>query len=185
MNENYLIKINLSEGVLEVSGSDKQWVAEKLIEFKELLNSSITPKTPSKREALNNKADTSVKRKASAPKGRSQKNDELEARFDKEVKEKLASYVSERQVAFDASLPAQAAIIATFLADELSLDGVDHNDTYTVYSVMGWKAPGNSRSQLNNAMTRNQYFGSIKNGKSILSHKGENFSRFESVNKAK
>jgi hypothetical protein len=186
MDENYSIKINQTEGIIEISGHDKEWVAAQLKELKNVFNSpSQVKKIESTPAVINHNqkvqtAKTSSKKRPSSASTRAIKNPELASKLTADVKNKLDAYVKERKINFDKSLPAQAAIIATFLQDELNWDGVDQHDMYTVYSVMGWHAPGNPRAQLNNALSRNQFFGSVNEGKYTLSHKGENYARHDS-----
>lgn len=186
MANEYSIKINRQEGALEITG-DKDWVSSKLEELKELYaeytpapvkvdGSTKTGKVPRPK-----KSKKQTKKQLSSK--RPQKNTELEAKLTKEVKGKLASFVEERQASYDRSQPSQAAIIARFLQKELRSEGVDQNDTYTVYTTMGWKMPRNLTSQLNNAMSRNKYFSGISKGKYVLSVAGENFADHDSVQK--
>ncbi len=183
MNDNYSVKINRVEGTVEISGGDKDWVADRLAELKDVLT---TQPVPAPKGSIPTNPTTATitpqktRKKSSNGSSRASKNPDLIAKLDGDIKGKLVSYVRERQTNFDKSLPAQAAIIATFLQDELEWPGVDQNDMYTVYSVMGWPAPGNPRSQLNNAYVRNQYFEGMTDGKYTLSHKGENYARHDS-----
>lgn len=182
MTDSYSIKINRQEGSLEISG-DKDWVSSKLSELKEIYTEYVPQVNEAKRlnEAGSAKPKKSgVSKRKQGNTSRAQKNPDLEAKLTAEVKTKLASYVKERQAAFDSSLPSQAAIIARFLQEELKWLGVDQNDMYTVYAIMGWKSPGNPNAQLNNALSRNHYFSSITEGKYILSLKGENYASHDS-----
>jgi hypothetical protein len=99
-------------------------------------------------------------------------------------KQKLKDYIAARRKKWDGSQSAQAAIIATFVHDELGFPGVDQHDLYTVYTVMGERSPANIRSQLTNARQRARYFSGLSNGKMVLSHAGENFARFDSLDTA-
>ncbi len=186
MSDSYSIKINRQEGIVEITGEDKEWVSTKLTELKDVYttfipqvsrqesNPEITPIKP--------KVKAATKKSGVSTSSRPQKNSELDSKLSIDIKQKLASYVKERQGSFDGSLPSQAAIIAKFLQEELNWSGVDPNDMYTIYSTMGWKSPGNIRSQLNNAFSRNNYFASITNGKYVLSLKGENYASHDSLN---
>lgn len=77
----------------------------------------------------------------------------------------------------------QAAIMATFLEDELKFDGIDQDDLAAVYDIMGWKAPVNPRAVINNARNRDKFFRGWVNGKTHLSVNGQNFGRFDSKKK--
>lgn len=187
MADNYSVKINRQEGSLEITG-DKDWVSSKLSELKGIYSEYVAQ--PIKAEKSVGTTSVEPKNLKKSPKKqssttRAQKNPVLEAKLTKELKEKLAAYVSERQVGFDHSLPSQAAIIARFLQEELSWTGVDQHDMYTVYAIMGWRSPGNPAAQLNNALSRNHYFSSITEGKYVLSHAGENYASHDSLNTPK
>lgn len=182
MTDTYSVKINRQEGSLEITG-DKDWVSSKLSELKEI----YTEYTPQESKTKSSDTFTTVKprkngvvKRKPAGSSRAKKNTELENKMVTDVKEKLVNYVKERQVAFDSSLPSQAAIIARFLQEEIKWEGVDQHDMYTVYSVMGWKSPGNPNAQLNNALSRNHYFSGITDGKYVLSLKGENYANHDS-----
>jgi hypothetical protein len=192
---NYSIKINVREGLFEVSGENADWVQkveqETLGKFFEIAKDRINMVTvdassQTTSDQLISEATQSYKQVKSAnkkvSKGRSDRNPELEEKLTSEIQGKFNQYIEERKDAFESTLPAQAAIIAGFLKDELGWEGVDHNDLYTVYSLMGWHIPNNITAQLNNALTRNRFFRGITNGKYRLSNKGENFARLDSKN---
>jgi hypothetical protein len=187
MSENYSIRINIREGLVEITGEDKTWVSERLAELKEIYSSPSPIKAPKVTETSSagkqslGKAQPGQKKKTSPTSGRAQKNPELAAKLTKEVQQSLEKYMQARKINFDKSLPAQAAVIAIFLNDELGWAGVDQHDLYTVYSTMGWRQPGNIKSQLNNALSRNNYFGGVTDGKYIPSLKGENYARHDSL----
>ena len=113
--------------------------------------------------------------------GKPEINPELRDRLTTELRGQLKDYIGARREAWNRSQPAQAAIIAAFLQDELNLPGVDQHDLYTVYTVMGERSPGNLRSQLTNARQRSRFFSGATGGKLMLSHAGENFARFDSL----
>lgn len=187
MADSYSVKINRQEGSLEITG-DKDWVSSKLSELKGIYSAYVPQ--PVRAESSGGVAPVqSIKPKKSPKKqagtARAQKNSELETKLTKELKEKLAAYVSERQENFNRSLPSQAAIIARFLQEELGMVGVDQHDMYTIYATMGWRSPGNPAAQLNNALSRNHYFSSITEGKYVLSHAGENYASHDSLNAQK
>jgi hypothetical protein len=105
-------------------------------------------------------------------------NPSLSANLTDEVKTKLSSYLAERsKKAKDAQ--SQAAVIATFLLDELKWAEVTADDLYTVYSDMGLKIPS-TRAALNNAQKRKGYFSAPNDGKYRISHNGQNFARHDS-----
>jgi hypothetical protein len=196
----YAVRINSKEGALEIVGPEKDWVDAKLEQLSSVFEdysaeaseegSSKGPapkprKPPGRKKAAPAAAAADASDKP-APRrartgSRAEVNDELAVQLSAEVKKDLGEYVAARQKAWNASQPAQAAIIATFLYDRVNWPGVDRDDLYTVYNAMGWKSPRNMRSQLVNARQRDRYFGSISNGKAMLSHHGENFGRHDSI----
>jgi hypothetical protein len=196
----YAVKINRKEGALEVTGPDKDWVDAKVEQLAKVLSDygSETPgsegrgRSPAARkrtrkdgraEATQNGAD-SAPRRGRGKGGRSEIDEDLRGKLTTDVKKQLEGYIAARRKKWGASQSAQAAIIATFLHDELGLAGVDEHDLYTVYTVMGERSPGNIRSQLTNARQRAHYFSGLSGGKMVLSHAGENFARFDSLDGA-
>jgi hypothetical protein len=200
MAPDYTVRINRHDGVLEVTGPEKEWVDEKIEQLTSVLSDfqlkpavgggarrkpRSTPRKGRAEDAVDKAQDgteTPIRRRGSG--GRSDINEDLRDSFSTEVKQKLKNYIGARRKAWDGSQSAQAAIIATFLHDELGFPGVDQHDLYTVYTVMGERSPGNIRSQLTNARQRARYFSGLSNGKMILSHAGENFARFDSLGDA-
>lgn len=187
MSDSYLIRINRKDGALEVAAPEKAWVDEKLAELSAVFESwdpagsqpemEESPPQPKRGEAPARKVERKSRGRRTT--ARAEKNPELDVLLTKEVRDKFERYVSEREPSWSKSRSAQAAIIATFLADELDWPGVDPHDLYTVYTAMGYPTPGNMRSQLVNARQRDKYFRGIREGKAELSHAGENFARHE------
>lgn len=195
----YTVRMNLRDGALEISGPDKDWVDSKIDQLSDTVlacherteNEPQEPRKQRRRRTAKKTATapsngpaadrTATKRSRSS--GRSSINEQLQARMTAEVKSDLQQYVAARRKAWDESQSAQAAIIATFLHDELGVEGVDQHDLYTVYTVMGERTPANIRSQLTNARQRARYFAGIQDGKMVLSHAGENFARLDSVSR--
>lgn len=188
----YNVIINMREGLLEVSGPEKAWVDAKIDQLQPLLSevASVSPtaspssagkRTKPKRGAVDAEASVPPLRRVRGTGGRSGVNADLRARLDPDTKRKFREFIGARRKAWDRSQSAQAAIIATFLHDELGMAGVDQHDIYTAYTVMGERSPANIRSQLTNARQRARYFSGSSDGKMVLSHAGENFARFDSV----
>ncbi len=194
----YMVRMNLKDGALEISGPDKSWVDAKIEQLRETVLAGYEPaeqerppRNQAKRRTARNKTTTSppdpttgdrpTAKRSRGTSGRSSINEELQALMTAEVRSALQQYVAARRKAWDGSQSAQAAIIATFLHDKLGIDGVDQDDLYTVYTVMGERTPGNIRSQLTNARQRARYFAGIQDGKMVLSHAGENFARLDSL----
>jgi hypothetical protein len=111
---------------------------------------------------------------------RDQINEELNKKLRENGRE-LKDYIAARSTAFEVKATNKAAIIAVWLLDVLHVDGINASDLYTVYRFLGI-ASGSVAGQLINARTRDGYFGHIRDGKSILSSKGEDFGRHHSLN---
>jgi hypothetical protein len=200
MAPDYAVRINRREGVLEITGPEKEWVDAKIEQLTSVIaefqpepafrdgarGKSRSAQMKARADGAADKAhgggEAPVRRRGSG--GRSEINDDLRDSLSAEVKEKLKDYIGARRKSWDGSQSAQAAIVATFLHDELGFAGVDQHDLYTVYTVMGERSPGNIRSQLTNARQRARYFSGLSNGKMVLSHAGENFARFDSLDGA-
>jgi hypothetical protein len=198
----YTVRINRRDGVLEVIGPEKEWVDAKVEQLSRVF-ADYAPRpddgegdariisTTSKRATVRRKKTSAVAptrddtSETTTPRrqrrtGRAEVNRDLASQLTTELKGRLSAYVAARSKAWK-NQSAQAAIIATFLHDELEWVGVDQDDLYTVYSGMGWVIPKNIQSQLTNARQRARYFGGSSDGKLILSHAGENFARHESL----
>lgn len=199
----YTVKISLRDGLLEVIGPDREWVDAKIEQLQPVLagaaptedappDTKTAPKRAAKRTRTAKReaptepgaAAPTAPRRARSTGGRSEMNAELRDLLTPDVKREFKQYIDERRKKWDASQNAQAAIIATFLHDKLGVAGVDQHDLYTAYTVMGERSPANIRSQLTNARQRARYFSVYSEGKAVLSHAGENFARFDSVDGA-
>jgi hypothetical protein len=195
MTADYAVKINRSDGVLEVTAPEKEWVDAKIEQLTPVISEAPAPRahagaTQKPRAARKRTRDAATedgRAGSEAPTrrrgngGRPKINEDLRAQLTSDVRGRLKEYIDARRAKFDGGLSAQAAIIAGFLQDDLGYPGIDHDDLYTVYTDMGERIPGNLRSQLGNARQRARYFGAISGGKYILSNAGENFARFDSV----
>jgi hypothetical protein len=182
--DTYSVKVNRQEGAVEINGPDKVWVAEQLARLAVVFESAPTPAQQSgggKPAAGANgggggeQKPAQARRRASAS-SKATRVPELEQKLTKEVRAKLDTYKREREGKWT-KLSTQAAVIATFLQDELEMETVSPDDMYTVYSAMGWRSPGNPRKQLDNARARDGYFLGWTSGRLALSHTGENFGR--------
>jgi hypothetical protein len=191
----YSVRINRREGIVEIEGTDKDWIAEQLKRlapvYEQPAAAAVTTQTqaPAPSNGGTPTAETPAKPAAPTPtvsrgrrgRGRATRKPELEKALTPDIREALEKYREERSKAWR-SLVAQAAIIATFLMDHVGGDWsegwIDEDDLYTVYNVMGWAdGPSNFRSQLSNARQRNGYFGPSRNGRTQLTHGGEKFGR--------
>ena len=161
-DDTYSVKINRRDGVVEITGPDKEWIAEQLDRLSNVYDSPPTD-VPTPDPPLVNPSDRRVQSKRTRtnaanadeskekrPRGRraaaarARKNPELEQKLTKAVRAELQRWRDERQANFT-NLSKQAAIIATFLLDNLSWEDVDPDDLYTVYAVMGSPPPGSPR----------------------------------------
>jgi hypothetical protein len=191
MAAEFSVRINRRDGVLEIEGPDKDWIADQLEKLAVVYEDAPGDSPPAgagsgNGAAVNGTATTTTPANtgSATPKpkrkgGRAQRKSTLEQALTPELRGKLDAYKNERSGAWKTKTAA-AAIIATFLMDELSYEGwIDEDDLYTVYSVMGWTAdaPSNFRSVLKNAAIRNGYFGGWVNGRVQLTHSGENYGR--------
>jgi hypothetical protein len=186
-NDSFSVKVNRTEGSVEITGPDKAWVAEQLDKVSGVIDDGPIP-PPEKDQADKGSAgkpvrNTKRRRKSSASPGSGDKKsgEELREKLTSPLQKKLETFRSEREANFKTAQD-QAAIIATFLEDELKLPGIDAQELAAVFDVMGWRAPANPRAVINNARSRNHYFRGWSNGKAALSAQGKNFGRIDSKN---
>jgi hypothetical protein len=196
--DHYSVKINRRDGVVEITGPDKGWIAEQLDRLSVVYEPE--PSDPAPRDLRGNDADVvdetgtggkprrgkpkategedgATRRRAKGGGYRGKRNDDLAQKLTGDVRGNLDTYVEERRANFTDG-PNQAAILAAFLQTELGWDTVGPNDLYTIYDAMGWPGP-NPRNALDNAKTRKNYFTSAGRGVYRLSHSGERFGRHE------
>lgn len=197
MTADFSIRINRREGSLEIEGPDKDWITKQLDRLS-VVYESPPPTEPSSTgtkipaSGATEKAATKsgggsnppsrTRRSGGRGAHRASMKPELDQALTPELRSALEDYKEERMTAWKSN-PNQAAIIATFLMDNVDWGGwIDEDDLYTVYSVMGWTgdAPSNYRSQINNARQRNGYFGRWAEGRVQLTHAGERFGRADS-----
>jgi hypothetical protein len=193
MAGDFSVRINRRDGVLEIEGSDMEWIAAQLerlavvYEEQPVTGPSKAPSTASPAPPVAAPSTSSKPQTSPAPararKGsgrgahRASRKPELEQVLTPELRTALQAYVNERSATWKRNT-SQAAIIATFLMDNGGWGGyLDDDDLYTVYSVMGWPAPSNFRAQINNARHRNGYFGNWTEGRVQITHAGEQFGR--------
>ena len=190
--DSYSVNINRRDGIIEITGPDKEWVAEQFAAA--LQNEDAAPPAQARSTSTGSRSADGRKRAASpkaqttdtggsrkrASGGRAARVSELAQKLTKEVKAALQQYRDDREAVWKPH-GNQAAIIATFLLDNLDVDAVGPNELYTVYNIMGWEAPSNFNMQIENAQRRNGFFGGSVEGKAPLSHKGENFARHKAL----
>lgn len=99
----------------------------------------------------------------------------------KPMADSLKAFIQDRREAYDKKATNQAAIIATWLLDEFGQIGMSPGDLHAVRRHLG-EPIGNPSSQINNALNRDGYFSHSKEGRFILSGKGEDFGRIGSKN---
>lgn len=186
-DDSYAIKVNRRDGIVEISGPDKEWIAaqlDKLAPVYEELPASggESPGGVGGDQKTIHRRSSRRSGRIRTPNGggrRAARTSPVPEKLTPEVQKKLTAFHREREDHFK-SRQAQAAIIATFLEDELSFDGIDQYDLASVYEVMGWRAPGNARAAINNARDRNKYFQYWSGGRARLTATGKNFGRFDS-----
>lgn len=199
-DETHHVKINRRDGVLEITGPDKVWIAEQLDKLAVVYNDvppadtapGVGESAPHGARSADGRArpvTASAEDPDEGPPRRSRgrgngfrgrRNDELARRLTAEVRGSLQSFVDERRPNFTDG-PNQAAILAAFLQTDLHWDTVGANDLYTIYDVMGWPGP-NPRNALDNGKARKNYFTTVGRGRYQLSHTGERFGRYEAKN---
>lgn len=191
--DNYSVKINRRDGAVEITGGDKEWIGAQLDKLAGVFNAEPPAAAgPAAEETKTNGGDGvtphAPKRRRSRSTGGSSrargKTKEKSPVFDKltsEVSKQLEAFMAEREYK---GRQKEAAIIATFLEDELEFGGIDQDDLAAVYEVMGWKAPINTRAVINNARDRDKYFQGWAQGRTHLSVAGKNFGRIDSKKKA-
>ncbi|HEV7750833.1 MAG TPA: hypothetical protein VGO71_04790, partial [Baekduia sp.] len=180
-DEHYTVKINRRDGVVEITGSDKDWIAEQLerlavVYIEEVADADPPMVSEVGAEPVNgdgtaggdDATGTAPKPATRRKKGggyRGTRNAALVAELTADVQQKLATYQDARKSHWKDATD-QAAIVAKFLKDERQMDGVTPDDLYTVFDVMGWRGP-NPKNALQNARYRNRYFTS-QDGKYML-----------------
>jgi hypothetical protein len=196
-DESYTIKINRRDGIVEITGPDKDWIAQQIEALRVVyerqpddaplqdplsadVDGALDETGTGRKSKRGNAAEGEAGRPGRRARGggfRGTRNDELAQRLTADVRANLDAYVEERRPNFTDG-PNQAAILAAFLQTELGVDTVGPNDLYTICDVMGWPGP-NPRNALDNAKTRKNYFTSAGRGRYRLSHSGERFGRYE------
>lgn len=200
MPDQYSIKINRRDGALEITGPEREWVDTKLEQLEAVYSAPLhepnaeqlsapdssrertrrrpKPRPATRKDQSENGAQIPAKpARARRVPGRPQRNPELEAVLTREVQTDMKAYIDARSEAWAKKQTNQAAIVATFLRDEVEWPGLDEDDIYTVYRLLGLDAPGNLRSLLQNAYARDKYFTGMSDGKYTISLTGENFAR--------
>jgi hypothetical protein len=193
MADEFNVEFNRRDGVIKISGGDKDWIAEQLGLLVPALGEApietadrsgdrdpengVSQDAEPRDSARDGNGDSAARPRRARASGRATEDTELKDMLTKEVKDKLSQYRAERETQWQKNQSYQPAIIATFLRDELGILSIGPNQLYTVYLAMGWPGPSNYRSQLSNAQTRNRHFGAASEGKFTLSHAGETFGR--------
>jgi hypothetical protein len=190
--ENYTVKINRRDGVLEIAGPDKDWIAEQLdrlaVVYDWTQDSPADP--PPASDAAAGSEDAGVidvqevtpakpapKRRAKSGGSRPTRVPELAEKLTPEVRNSINKYVEERRSNFSDAMR-EATILATFLKVELGQVTLQPNDLYTIYDVMGWKS-SHPRNALENAKNKKKWFSLTSRGVYELSHAGEQWGRHE------
>lgn len=182
----YSVRVDRAQGSIEITGPDKDWIAEQLASLMPILTAGAPSAKSSKKSQRVSKNDDpsgnktrttgSRSRRSSTSAGKSNPN--LSGKLTDAVKTKLSSYLEERAKKVK-SAEGQATVIATFLLDELDWTEITADDLFTVYSDMGIKIPA-TKAALTNAQKRKGYFSAPRDGKFRVSHHGMNFARHDS-----
>jgi hypothetical protein len=184
-DDNFSVKINRRDGIVEITGSDKVWIAEQLDRLAVVFSSQPEDERmdepdfegdkPSDRERKTPKPPR--KRRAAARATPKSSNSEVAAKFTKDAAAKFQKYWDARNEEATKSQPDVAAVIATFILDELGIDAIEANDLIIVHRQMGWAPPGNPSGVIDNAIQRRGYFSGVRDGKTSLTPQGEHFGR--------
>jgi len=179
----YTVKINRREGAVEITGADKEWIAEQLDKLSvvfavdspaPLVGTEDEPAATSNGAKRAGAATGKGRKRGGAAKTKGKIESEVPDKLTADMQQALAAFQKERGDHWD-SAQNQAAIIAYFLTEKLGFDGISADDLAAVYPIMGWRAPVNPRAVINNARDRKGYFQSWKDGRSSLSVTGRNF----------
>jgi hypothetical protein len=185
MSDLYSVKINPSEGSVEVSAPDREWLESKLTELLALLEAPTSkPARPARRAPIGSESTSpstagkpKSKPRASGRTGSVATDDQLAEQFTDEVAGRLETYMAERPAAKAAQ--EQVVAIAGFLSEELQIADVGEIELNTVYTKMGWPLPA-IRNALQNGAARKNYFTRAAPGRFQLTRTGFNFARHES-----
>lgn len=186
-DEHYTVKINRRDGVVEITGTDKEWIAEQIEALRvvyeqqpdEVTEAADSPpldpdaaaeQQPAGDAETNGKLGTKPRR-ARGGGFRGTRISDLANKLDAETRARLEKHMSEREAGIK-DAPDRAAVVAAFLEDTLKLDSESPNDLYTVADVMGWPT-ANPRNALDNGKTRKKYFTSAGRGRYRLTHTGQ------------
>jgi hypothetical protein len=192
-DDTYTVKINRRDGIVEITGPDKDWIAEQLdrlavvfepdpgdVQEEAISNDGGESKhsqIPKPKKLPDAEGESPAKRRGRGSGSSFKRNDDLVSKLVPETRQRLDAFVNERRAHFKEATD-QAAILAEFLQTELGFSGVTPSDLYTIYDVMGWRA-FNPRNALENAKVRKSYFSATGNGGYRLSHTGEVFARHD------
>ena len=195
-DENYSVKINRRDGLVEITGTDKDWIATQLDKLSVVYTADVAePDDGDTGDTGEGQGATSTRRRRAprrsststgARRGSSSSADDVKALKEKLTDAKqteLKKYIDAREAkGHFKSKQDQAAIIASYLEDKLGYtDGINGFELAAVYDVMGRSEPGNPRAVINNARDRNKYFQGWSGGRTKLSAAGRNFGRHESL----
>lgn len=188
-DESYSVKINRRDGIIEITGPDKDWIAEQLdklapVYTRELQGGDepVAPPAATVQGAENQPSGEGAKeptRKSRARRStpRAVGPSEVEKALTRDVLTKLHTYMGERDESKIKSQPDRAAVITTFVQDEMKIDSIGSADLLAVYRAMGWSPPKNPSGVIKNAIDRRGYFSGWRDGKVYLTPTGEHFGR--------
>jgi hypothetical protein len=174
MSDLFSIKFNSDAVSFEVQGPDAAWVDQKVSLLRDLLK-----ELPHKQQAATapNKSAQAAKPTKKRTSKEPQTSPDLIDKWSDSTAVKLTSYVEARKEAFKGTTK-EAAIVGTFLKDELNINEITPDDIGFIYRKLGWKTI-NHAAQLGNAATRDKFFDK-NDGAYTLTHQGMVFGRDKS-----
>lgn len=176
MDTTYLVEFEAGDVRFKVQSSDKAWANEQLERMLELARqqspaaTTDTPPSEDYQPAIINQ-----------PSAEPQLPDDitnsspLKVIWNEAIGHDLRQYIAQRQLTFARSTAKQAAILATFMEDELGIEAVTPADLELIYRKLDL-ATISHEAQLKNATIRDKFF-TANDGSWRLSHAGRVFGR--------
>jgi hypothetical protein len=188
--EAYSVRINRRDGALEISGPDKDWIAEQIAALRVVYESApaVLPQTETPDAGASNagsdagpgKPKPKSRRRTTTRSSSGGSEAALTDKFTRDVAERFQAFCDARHEDHKKAQPDVAALIATFALDDLGEDSISPDDLIVVHRAMGWAPPKNPSGVLGNAIARKGYFSGMKDGKTQLTPTGEHFGRHAS-----
>lgn len=186
-DDSYSVRINRRDGIVEITGADKDWIAEQMEKLSVVYTdpphepAQAAPALAKQDEAETRSRRSTRPRKSAATGTQDKSQSAIHEKLTADAQKRLEEFMAERKARVT-SKQDQAAVIAFFLEEELAFEeGIDQHELAAVYDIMGWRAPVNPRAVINNARSRNNYFRGWVSGRTKLSVTGRNFVRHDAV----